>query len=97
MLASTDAVSPYANAVVLVSSLYHAATAIYSYVRFHETEQTAFLLGCLGSSVFAVFGLCCLMFGSEPPRISKRTGADKRTSGFPFRNMEADKKRTKRL
>jgi hypothetical protein len=37
------------------------------------------------------------MFGSDKGRISRRTGADKRTSGFPFKNAEADKKRPKHL
>ena len=39
------------------------------------------------------------MFATSEGRISKRTGADKRTSGFPFTNEKAynkkvDKKRT---
>lgn len=41
----------------------------------------------------AVFGLWCLMFGGDKGHISKRTGADKRTSGFPFRNAEASKRK----
>lgn len=84
-------ISPYAGAVILVSSLYHASTAFYGYMRFHESGQTGFALGCIGSSVLAAFGLWCLMFGGDAPMISKRTGADKRTSGFPFKNAEASK------
>ena len=37
------------------------------------------------------------MFGTEKGRISKRTGADKRVSGWPFRNVERDKKRGKKV
>jgi hypothetical protein len=37
-------------------------------------------------------GLWCILFGGSS-HISKRTGADKRTSGWPFGNSEADKKR----
>jgi len=29
------------------------------------------------------------MFGTEKARLSKSTGADKRTSGFPFANSES--------
>ena len=31
------------------------------------------------------------MFGTEKGRISRRTGADKRISGWPFRNVGSDK------
>lgn len=41
----------------------------------------------------AAAGLLLVMFGQGPGRISKRTGADKRTSGFPFKNREAEKKK----
>lgn len=41
----------------------------------------------------ASVGLWCLLFASSDGRISRRTGADKRTSGFPFKNEQADKKR----
>jgi len=92
-----DTVSPYASAVILISTLYHSGAAFYSYMRFNGTGQTGFVLGCIGSSLLATFGVWCLMFGSTPSRISKRTGADKRTSGFPFNNAEAAKKKSKGL
>ncbi|KAK4150742.1 hypothetical protein C8A00DRAFT_36639 [Chaetomidium leptoderma] len=87
--------TPSASAVVLVSALYHAATASYSYSRYHTSGgQTACLFGCLGSSVLATYGLWVLMFaGDKNKRVSRRTGADKSTSGWPFRNVEADRKR----
>jgi hypothetical protein len=40
-------------------------------------------------------GLWCILFGGSS-HISKRTGADKRTSGWPFGNIEADKKRVRK-
>lgn len=46
-----------------------------------------------GSSALAAFGLWCVMFAGDEGRRSKRTGVDKRTSGFPFRNAEADKRK----
>ncbi|KXX76702.1 hypothetical protein MMYC01_205803 [Madurella mycetomatis] len=86
--------SPYANAAVLISSLYHTTCASYAYTRYHRTGQIAYMFGCLGASVLAVFGLWVLMFaGEKGRRVSRRTGADKGTSGWPFRNVEADKKR----
>ncbi len=81
--------------MILVSTLYHAAASFYSYTQFTESGQTGFLLGCVGSGVFGAFGLWCLMFASGPGHISKRTGADKRTSGFIFKNTEADKRKPK--
>ncbi|KAK3300498.1 uncharacterized protein B0H64DRAFT_16763 [Chaetomium fimeti] len=89
-----------ASAAVLVTSLYHAATASYSWARYHRRGtggQLAYLLGCVGSSALAVFGLWVLMFaGDAKRRVSRRTGADKSTSGWPFRNAEADKKKMKK-
>ncbi|KUI66417.1 hypothetical protein VM1G_01549 [Cytospora mali] len=89
-----DAISPYANAVVLISSFYHFFTAFYSYHRFNATDAGGYVFGALGSGLLAAFGLWCLLFGSGG-HISKRTGADKRTSGFPFRNHEASKRKGK--
>jgi hypothetical protein len=38
------------------------------------------------------------MFGTSAGRMSRRTGADKRTTGFPFKNVSAyDKKKDKKL
>jgi hypothetical protein len=54
-------------------------------------------LGFAGSAALAAFGTWCLLFGGEKARISRRTGADKRTSGWPFPNAEADKRKKKGL
>ncbi|KAH8891069.1 hypothetical protein GQ53DRAFT_168628 [Thozetella sp. PMI_491] len=93
----SDTVSPYASAAVLISMLYHASAAFYAYARYGTTDQTGYLLGCLGSSVFAMFGLWVVLFAGDKGHISKRTGADKRTSGWPFKNAEADKRKPKAL
>ncbi|KAK4193307.1 hypothetical protein QBC35DRAFT_481180 [Podospora australis] len=94
----TDSVSPYANAVVLMSALYHTLMAIYSYTQYSSIRgaPSAYLLGCVGSSALAVFGLWVLLFAGDKRRISKRTGADKNTSSWPFKNSEADKKKHKK-
>ena len=73
--------------------------AVYCYVTWMGTYSgtVPFLLGALGYGVFACMGFWAIMFGTEKGRISKRTGADKRTTGFPFKNSQAyDKKRDKR-
>jgi hypothetical protein len=70
--------------------------AFYCYARFYMTDQTGYLLGCVGSATLSAFGLWCIMFGGDKGRISRRTGADKRTSGFPFTNAEAEKRKGKK-
>ncbi|KAK4132414.1 hypothetical protein BT67DRAFT_463801 [Trichocladium antarcticum] len=91
---TTDSPPPYANAAVLVTALHHAATAFYTYARYFSTGQIAYVFGCLGSSALAVAGLWVLLFAGEGGRrVSRRTGADKATSGWPFKNAEAEKKR----
>lgn len=85
-------VSPFADAVIFISSSYHFSTAFYSYHRYNTTGAGGYIFGALGSAFLAAFGLWCLLFGSGG-HISKRTGADKRTSGFPFRNHEASKRK----
>ena len=53
----------------------------------------SFGLGTVGSGFFCAVALWCILFASSDGRISRKTGADKRTSGFPFKNSEADKKK----
>jgi len=55
----------------------------------------SFSLGTLGSGFLAMVALWCILFASSNGRISRKTGADKRTSGFPFKNAEADKRKGK--
>ena len=88
-------VPPYASAVLLFTTLHHGSTAFYTWAKYSSTSQMGFLFGFLGSVPLAVFGVWCLVFGNEKSRISSRTGADKRTSGFPFTNQEADKRKGK--
>ncbi|KAK4673124.1 hypothetical protein QC763_109035 [Podospora pseudopauciseta] len=89
--------SPYSSAAVLITTLYHSATGVYSYTRYTtpRTSQPIHLLGCLASSFLACVGLYVLLFG-DGKRLSRRTGADKATSGWPFRNKEADRKKKKK-
>ncbi|KAI4596191.1 hypothetical protein KJ359_005698 [Pestalotiopsis sp. 9143b] len=91
-----EGISPYAAATLLVTTLHHGSAAFYCWSKHTETGQTGFLLGFVGSAALAAFGTWCLLFGGEKARISRRTGADKRTSGWPFPNAEADKRKVKK-
>ena len=50
-------------------------------------------LGAAISGGLAVIGMWCLMFATDKGHISRRTGADKRTSGWPFKNEIAEQKK----
>jgi hypothetical protein len=88
----TSPSDPYATPTLIITMLYHSTTAFYAYARYSRSDQSAFVLGAIGSGALAAMGLWVIMFG-QSSHISERTGADKRTSGWPFRNTEADKKR----
>lgn len=90
-----DTPSPYAPPVVLLTMLHHGAGAFYTWTRYTASGETGYLLGFLGGAALAAFGTWCLLFGGEKARISRRTGADKRTSGFPFPNAEADRRKAR--
>lgn len=85
--------APYAMPTLAVTLAYHAATSFYLYAMYMQTGQTSFALGIAFSSLLTCVGIWIILFGTSDGRISRRTGADKRTSGFPFQNTEADKKR----
>lgn len=84
--------TPFTNAAVLISTLYHAALAFNAYGTYTVTSQAGYALGAGGSAILAALGLWNVLFGGDKGHISKRNGADKRTSGFPFKNAEADKR-----
>jgi len=93
----TDPKAPYALPTLTVTMLYHAAIAFYCYAMWTRTGVAAFALGVIGSGGLAAVGLWCVLFASSDGRISRKTGADKRTSGFPFKNAEADLRKGKKL
>jgi hypothetical protein len=56
------------------------------------------ILGLIGYGLLSLVGIWTLVFGDAPARLSKRTGADKRTSGWPFKNQGAyDKKKDRKM
>ncbi|KAK2626943.1 hypothetical protein QTJ16_004118 [Diplocarpon rosae] len=86
---ANDPKAPYAVPTLTISFIYHSAMGFYAYARYAATGQTSFILGALGSGGLASVGLWCILFASTSGRISRKTGADKRTSGFPFSSKEA--------
>ncbi|CAI7637242.1 unnamed protein product [Penicillium pancosmium] len=88
----SDPKAPYALPTLMVTSVLHASSAFYAYTWYATGGQGAFALAVSGNSILAAIGLWCLLFASSNGRISRRTGADKRTTGFPFANSEAAKK-----
>lgn len=94
----SDPKAPYAVPVLRITVIFHALAAIYCYTNYVWLRQTGFVLGVVGYGTLAAMGMWCVMFATSGGKISRRTGADKRTSGFPFRNEKAynkkvDKKR----
>jgi len=88
-----DPKETYAQPTITITFFYHALYGFYSYAMWTSTGVYGFMWGVVGSSVLATVGLWCILFASSKGRISKKTGVDKRTSGFPFKNVEADKRK----
>ncbi|CZS90817.1 uncharacterized protein RAG0_11274 [Rhynchosporium agropyri] len=86
---ASDPKAPYAVPTLTISLAYHSAMAFYCYARYAATSQVCYVLGTLGSGGLAAIGLWCVLFASTSGRISRKTGADKRTSGFPFASKES--------
>ncbi|RKF61748.1 hypothetical protein OnM2_039027 [Erysiphe neolycopersici] len=93
----TDSKAPYALPTLIITSIFHSAMAAICYARYIRSNQTSFILGSIGSACLAFVGLWCLLFASEKGHVSKKTGADKRTSGFPFYNKNTTKALKKRM
>lgn len=94
---NTDPKAPYALPTLTITAIFHSAYAFYCYGMWTETGVTSFSLGCFGSGFLAVVALWCILFASSNGKISRKTGADKRTSGFPFKNSEADKRKARKM
>lgn len=88
----SDPKAPYALPTLTVTSVFHASSAFYAYTWYTTGGHGAFAVAAVGGSGLAAVGLWCMLFASDNGKISRRTGADKRTTGFPFANSEAAKK-----
>jgi hypothetical protein len=87
-----DPKAPYAVPTLVVTTLFHAASAFYAYTWYTTTDLVGFAVGMVGYFIIAAVGLWCVLFGSGRGKISSRSGADRRTTGFPFSNREAERK-----
>lgn len=88
----TDPKAPYALPTLVITSVFHSVAAFYAYTRYVTQGQGAFVVAVAVHSGLAAIGLWCVLFASGNGKISRRTGADKRMTGFPFANSEAAKK-----
>ncbi|PQE25842.1 Glutathione S-transferase chloride channel C-terminal protein [Rutstroemia sp. NJR-2017a BBW] len=86
---ANDPKAPYAVPTLTISTLYHGAMAFFCYARYVTVGQASFALGSLGFGALFAVGGWCILFGTASGRISRKTGADKRTSNFPFGNSES--------
>jgi hypothetical protein len=96
--AGVAATNELGKATATVAVAFQAITAFYLYTQLMGGWSFAFTAGLIGNGVLFCFGTWTLLFGGDVGRVSKTTGADKRTSGFPFGNSEAarEKKRESR-
>lgn len=81
--------NPYAVPTVIVTTIYHAITSFYLYANITYGLNFALVIGLACSGTLFCVGMWVLLFGSEKGRISKKTGADRRTGNFPFTNVES--------
>ncbi|GAQ33956.1 hypothetical protein AKAW_01727 [Aspergillus niger] len=91
----SDPKAPYAVPTMQVTTIFHFISAGYAYAWFADKGQLAFGVGMVVSGALASLGIWCALFASSNGKISRKTGADKRTTGFPFKNREAEKKHGK--
>ncbi|EXJ86216.1 hypothetical protein A1O1_06586 [Capronia coronata CBS 617.96] len=97
-LEDNDPKAPYAVPILRITTMFHGLSTIYCYMRYMNFGQTGYMLGAIGYGAIGSLGLWCVIFGTSGGRISKRTGADKRMTGFPFKNIMAyDKKKDRKM
>ncbi|PWY80586.1 hypothetical protein BO70DRAFT_362533 [Aspergillus heteromorphus CBS 117.55] len=92
----SDPKAPYAVPTLIVTTVFHGLSAGYAYAWWVDKGQVAFAVGMVVSGAIAFVGLWCALFATSNGKISRKTGADKRTAGFPFANKEAAKKHGKK-
>lgn len=92
-----DPKAPYAVPIVRVTTIFHFICLAHCYVRYLNSGMVGFVLGAVGYGCLSSVGIWCILFATSGGKISKRTGADKRTTSFPFKNTAAyDRKRDRK-
>jgi hypothetical protein len=86
-------IGPYAYPTVIVTTLYTALQAFYLYTQTTSAAggnaSFAFVAGLVANAGLFAAGVFIILFAGEKGRVSKRTGADKRTSNWPFTNKRS--------
>ena len=91
---ANDPKAPYALPTLTITTTYHSVIAFFCYTRYNTTGSMAFAIGSIGHASLAAVGLWCFLFATSSGRITRETLVDKRMSGWPLKNSEADKKRS---
>jgi hypothetical protein len=86
-----DAIGPYAYPTVVATTIYTALQAFYLYAQTTSADNAsfAFIAGLVANAGLFSWSVWLVLFGGEQGRFSKRTGADKRTGNWPFKNKES--------
>lgn len=79
-----------------VTLTYHTAVGFYCYTQWAAGYSTAYALAMTVNSMLATVGGWVLLFGSMNGRIARKTGADEGLSGFPLKNLGAEKRKGKK-
>jgi hypothetical protein len=87
---------PYSFPTAVTATCYHGLSAFYLYTQVTKYGVSfGFGSGMVVSTLLFGLGVFSCLFGNERSRVSKTTGADKRTSNFPFTNSESAKEKKK--
>lgn len=100
---SDTTAAPYGQATTLLTMFYHAVSSFYCWAVYSYTTRQAYtvgvtgiMLGAIGSAILGAAGVGTMLFGGDT-RISKKTGLDKRTSAWPFKNEAAHPERKREM
>ncbi|GAB7361062.1 hypothetical protein MBLNU230_g1102t1 [Neophaeotheca triangularis] len=88
---TTTSSNPYAYPTLVVTTIHHALSAFYLYTQVVSVGGFGFISGLIFNTLLFCVGIWLVIFGSSEGKISKTTGADKRTGNFPFGNKESAK------
>ncbi|KAF1984758.1 hypothetical protein K402DRAFT_358770 [Aulographum hederae CBS 113979] len=89
--------NPYVQPTLFFTLLHHSLVAFYTYTRYNTTSLNGFIFHSVISGAFAAVGLWCVLFSQDGGHIGKRSGQDKRMSGFPFGGKSAEKRKKKAM
>lgn len=91
-----DSDTTYVLPTLITITTYHGLTGIYQYVYWSQGGTASVGLGGLINGGLVVMGIWCMLFSTDKGHISKRTGADKRTSSLWFKNDVAEERKAGR-